>query len=727
MLESALSGRYQMNQDIPAKPVMRFGPFKADLLVGELRRDGVKLRLVGQPLAILAILLERSGEVVTREELRTKLWPSDTFVDFDHSLNAAVNKLRSALGDSADDPKYVETLLGRGYRFVAPIDHCSESSITISAAPEQTKSPSFRPWTAIAFLSPIVIGVLVWAVWRHPWRREEIIERKLTLNSAENTVSGAAISPDRRYLAYTDNTGVYLKLIRTGETHLMPLPANFWGRVDDWFPDGSHFLVSRVEQTGATTLWSISVFGGSPQHLADDASGGSVSPDGAHIAFHRGNLAFEGVWGREEWVMRSDGTEQVKVAADRSDGSEVGAPTWSPDSKRIAYIRTTWAYNARGGSVEVNDWQSARERTLFSDDRLAAALHWVSDGRLVYALGNVKTSSRQDSTLWAASLRQSGEVSDPPKRIAQGHGQIAQITGSIDGGVLIFRSSTWSPSVYIGSLTSDGTHLLAKKRLTLDESVSIPFSWTPDSKAVLFNSDRNGTPEIFKQAVNEPLAEVLVRSADQLSQPRVTPDGSEILYISTPKSGSPEPSSSIFAVPIGGGVPRLVLKDVGIYTVQCPRLPSTICLYGIVKKGTWETFRFDVRSGKRIGDPQIDPECNWGLSPDGSLRAIVPYHPDQETIQLRSTSTAETRDLVLRGWGGLMGADWSTDGRSLLVSWHNKPWESALLNVALDGRVSVLLHSHNSEIWHAIQSPDGRLLAIGEASGTQNVWQLENF
>lgn len=91
-----------MNQDTPAKPVARFGPFEADLLAGELRRDGVKLRLVGQPLEILAILLERSGEVVTREELRTKLWPSDTFVDFDHGLNAAVSKLRSALGDSAD-------------------------------------------------------------------------------------------------------------------------------------------------------------------------------------------------------------------------------------------------------------------------------------------------------------------------------------------------------------------------------------------------------------------------------------------------------------------------------------------------------------------------------------------------------------------------------------------------------------------------------------------------
>ena len=709
----------------PAR-VVRFSTFEVNLQTGELRKQGQKLKLQEQPFQVLAALLERPGEVVTREELRSKLWPSDTFVDFDHSLNAAIKRLRDVLGESAETPVFVETLARRGYRFIAPVNGLPDHVQTATAL-GRSKSFILHHWVAITFLSPIVIGVLMWALWRYPLRRAEMVERRLTLNSAENSISGAAISPDRRYLVYTDNTGVYLKLIRSGETHLVPLPPNFSARVDDWFPDASHLLVSHVDQTGKTSLWRISLFGGSPRHLADDASGGSVSPDGTHIAFRRGTLAYEGVWGREEWVMRSDGTDQVKVAADKSDGSEVGAPTWSPDGKRIAYIRSIWAYNARRRSLELNEWQSKSAQTIFSDDHLSDAVHWLSDGRLVYALGNVKTSSRQDSIIWVATLQPSGKISGSPKRIAQGHGRVSQITGSTDGKVVIFRSNTWSPSVYLGSLAPDGTHLLAKRRLTLDESVSIPSSWTPDSKAVLFNSDRNGTPEIFKQGVNELLAESLVTSADQVSQPRLTPDGSEVLYISTPKSGNLEAPSSIFAVPIDGGAPRLVLKDVGIYTVQCPRLASMICLYSTVKRGTWETFRFDVKSGKRVGDSQIDPGGNWDLSPDGSQRAIVPYHPDQETIQLRSTSTGEKRDLVVKGWPGLMSAGWSTSGRSLLVSWHNKPSESALLNVTLDGRASVLLRSNNSDIWSSVQSPDGRLLAICEASGTQNVWLIENF
>jgi len=100
----------------------RFGVFEADLTTGELRKNGVKVRLQEQPFQVLAALLERRGALVTREELRQKLWPGDTYVDFDHGLNTAINKLREALGDSAASPRFVETLARRGYRFIAPLD-----------------------------------------------------------------------------------------------------------------------------------------------------------------------------------------------------------------------------------------------------------------------------------------------------------------------------------------------------------------------------------------------------------------------------------------------------------------------------------------------------------------------------------------------------------------------------------------------------------------------------
>jgi cholera toxin transcriptional activator len=114
--------------------IVRFGVFELDLSAGELRKGGRKLRLQEQPLQVLAMLLDRAGEVVTREELRNRLWPSDTFVDFDHSLNTAVNKLREALGDSAASPRFVETLARRGYRFIAPVEAAAVAESSVQPA-----------------------------------------------------------------------------------------------------------------------------------------------------------------------------------------------------------------------------------------------------------------------------------------------------------------------------------------------------------------------------------------------------------------------------------------------------------------------------------------------------------------------------------------------------------------------------------------------------------------
>lgn len=122
-------------QTSPSGRIIRFGIFEVDLVAGELRKGGARIRLQEQPFQVLAVLLERSGDVITREELRQKLWPADTFVDFDHSLNTAVNKIRDALGDSANSPKFVETLARRGYRFIAPVH-------IVAAAPSESMRPA---------------------------------------------------------------------------------------------------------------------------------------------------------------------------------------------------------------------------------------------------------------------------------------------------------------------------------------------------------------------------------------------------------------------------------------------------------------------------------------------------------------------------------------------------------------------------------------------------------
>jgi len=196
--------------------VIRFSTFEVNLHTGELRQRGQKVKLQEQPLQILAALLERPGELVTREELRNKLWPADTFVDFDHSLNAAIKRLRDALGESAERPIFVETVARRGYRFIgnvelpaanpsgrSDLDGMKRDAETGRIASKVLSSPWARMWQvggsvlAIVLVAGMVAG---WLFWRRASRSKlsqaSTALQRLTTNPAENRIQASAISPD---------------------------------------------------------------------------------------------------------------------------------------------------------------------------------------------------------------------------------------------------------------------------------------------------------------------------------------------------------------------------------------------------------------------------------------------------------------------------------------------------------------------------------------------------
>jgi TolB-like protein/DNA-binding winged helix-turn-helix (wHTH) protein len=185
-----------MSQAATPRRIVCFGSFEVDLGSRELRRHGLKIGLQDQPFRLLVLLLERAGEVVTREELRDELWPADTFVDFDHGLNTAVRKLREALGDSAETPRFVETLARRGYRFVAQV---GEPTAVADAAPPPTTTRLPFSVRRVAVIAAVLASAALIALWIGRSRARIAPDRRLTLAVLPfDNLSGDA---DQEYLS----------------------------------------------------------------------------------------------------------------------------------------------------------------------------------------------------------------------------------------------------------------------------------------------------------------------------------------------------------------------------------------------------------------------------------------------------------------------------------------------------------------------------------------------
>jgi DNA-binding winged helix-turn-helix (wHTH) protein len=222
---------------------IRFGPFEADAAAGELRSNGRLIRLLEQPFQVLLALLDRAGEVISREELRQRLWPDETFGDFDQGLNTAINKLREALGDSVASPKFVETVPKRGYRFI----HALESE---TPAPERSSvTPPRIPWRWVGGAALVLLAILIGSIWsrstapppQHPLRRFSI-DPTVPIATGAFFEPVAAASPNGRYIAYVtdENPGrICVHDLEQGVGKVFP--GTEGARRPFWSPDSEYF------------------------------------------------------------------------------------------------------------------------------------------------------------------------------------------------------------------------------------------------------------------------------------------------------------------------------------------------------------------------------------------------------------------------------------------------------------------------------------------------------
>jgi serine/threonine protein kinase/dipeptidyl aminopeptidase/acylaminoacyl peptidase len=566
--------------------------------------------------------------------------------------------------------------------------------------------------------------------------------RQLTLNSFENSVIGGAISPDGNYVAYSDQRGLHIKVIETGETKTVPQPEELNGKDVDWdissalwFPDSIRFLASahplKDLSSRGTSIWVASVSGGEPRKLRDEAIAYAVSPDGSLISFGE-NKGKEG--DREIWLMGPDGAQARKLYGTGEDSSLV-VYTFSPDGQRLLYSRT----DESGTTVMSRDLKGGPPTTVFSPsetEKVPPDLTWLPDGRLIYPVPDPGTFAAT-CNYWAMQLDgRTGQVIQKPIQLTNWTGFcMGSTSATADGKQIVFARWAGRMSSFIADLATEGTRILNPKHFPLTETSDVVSDWLPDSKSVLLGSNRSGHYAIYKQSLDKETPEPLVTQGFGRDA-HTTPDGKSVIYFGAREDGpwpwptkGPEP---VMRVSISGGPSQQLFTASPGSLLTCARSPSALCAIGetTAEGKQLVVTAFDQMKGRgpelfRFALGSKDRNWSLNLSPDGTrFAAVLSMAGPIYIFSLRGEVLQQVR---LNNWSHLQSSAWAANGKSLFVTADTREGV-AVLHVDLQGNAHVLWENPGSS-WETLvhPSPDGRYLEFDRWTTTGNMWMMENF
>jgi serine/threonine protein kinase len=622
----------------------------------------------------------------------------------------------------------------------------SEMRADLESLKREVEPTHTRRWRMVGAVGALLIaGAISWLATREPTSPQvlrDFKQRQLTVNSSENPTTGGAISPDGKYLAFTDLSGIHVKNIETGETQLIPQPEVFkenppqW-QSDLWWPDSSRFLLwagnpHQGPSGWKSSVWSASVIGGAPRKLFDEGNPWGVSPDGSVVAITTKN-------DHEIWLVGGDGQPARKI--DETDGSAgFRSVQWSPDGQRLAYIRGRVLSDKYEAQIESRDLKGGPPTVmlLLNDvSQLPPELQdfvWLPDGRVIYVGGEPDIHGFSCNFRQASVDERTGKIVGEPRCLTNWAGFcVTGLSRTADGKKLAFVRSSDLLTVYVAEFDAAKLSISTPRRITFTDDMSSPTAWTPDSKAVLIRSNREGSWGIYRQDLNsnapEPIVTGLRNVPYELYDSPVSPDRNWILYDAHDPSDSAAPVH-LMRVPLSGGLPEQVIKG-HIDGARCPRSPGSACVIGELTQDKKQIIftALDPVKGRgreltRFGDEHAD-YLAWDLSPDGTQ--IVLYKEFEGRFRLLSLNRRVVNEIGVTGGAQLRTMSWAADGKGLFAA--NAIQQGAqLLYIDLRGNAHVLwqLRGRDAFVWGR-PSPDGRHLAILGGAGTANVWMMENF
>jgi len=647
----------------------RFAAFELDRQTAELRKSGMKLKLQGQPIAVLSLLLGRPGELVTREELRRHLWPDDTFVDFEHSLNTHIKKLRHVLDDNAETPRYIETLPRRGYRFIAKVEAVSNGNGAHALAvgeivqpPAESPSPPFivtsppvplpsresvpsasprrrKYAAAVAIVAAVAVAAIYW-IYR-PRTPYVTGMHQLTQSGRPKSLMGlhrVVTDGARIYFDEFDGNTWHIAQVsvRGGDVSYIDTPLIQHPRLADISDDGSELLVSSDLGTKESNLphkqiafWTVQLPSGEARRLPDLAGGLTwmqFLPGSSQIVFVKENQLY---------AVNGDGTAARRLM---DLPQSYSALLWaqfaiSPDTRMIRFPGQLWQI-----------WQSNLDGSGLRQflPKFPEAIYggkWSRDGKLYIFDQLVYTAT----SLWAVTERTfpfrtldskparltNGPLAFPAATVSNDGKQIYAVGESLRGELNVYDAAAREFRPYLGGMSGGF------------------IDYSPDGKWMTYVSFPDGT--LWRSRVNGGERQQLTMPATGvIFSPKWSPDGRFILFSAWQVDRQINDYKKIYMVPADGGAPLLLVS------------------------GSFEP---------------ADP--SW--SPDGKSIAYggAAGVGDASEIRILDIDTRQSR--ALPGSKGMFGPRWSPDGRYIGA-------ESG------DSR-KVLLYSFDSNHWTELPPP----------------------
>lgn len=647
-----------MAKEVSTSRVVKFGVLEVDLHKGEVRKNGLKLRLRGQPFQVLSILLEHPGDVVTREEFQRRLWTDDdTFVDFEHGLNAVVNRLREVLGDSPESPHFIETVPRHGYRWMVPTEDLEDQSTRESPR----RAHVWLLWTA-ALLAGIglAVGVLRFVPSSPTSSAPALTSVPLTARPGHE--SEPSFSPDGNQVAFTrteeseDKPHIYVKQIGTDGPPLQLTSGPGADGDSVWSPDGRFIAFLRDLPQARTEVLLIPALGGPERKIAEirlpslPAPYLAWSPDGNSLVLSHKDSPNEPA---ALFVVAIDSGEKRRLtfppSPTISDASGDTNPAFSPDGRTLAFIRMVDLHPKLyllPISDTVKPAGAAKEKPLGSLGGTEGFLQgftpvWTEDGRQIVL-------SRWRQGLWRVGISGSGARFEEPQQLPFGENACCPAI-SRRGHLLaysnaVFHFGIWRMAASAGPRAADGATVgrLSRSFISSTQSDLAP-QFSPDGRRIAFVSARSGNFEIW--ACNRDGSsprQVTSLHGPVVSTPRWSPDGRRISFDS-----DAEGAFDVWVIRADGGKPVRMTTHPGNDGNPSWSHDGRWIYFDSARTGEQQLWKMPAEGGEAI---QLTRDGGWAPleSPDGKFLYYTKYLVDTSVWRV-ALDGGQTAAKVLDG------------------------------------------------------------------------------